>query len=318
VSDLQKTPPAVLILSTDAREYEPLMEGLSRSGTTIVSARSLEEALEVSSRHSVVLGQPDLVAAVIDGMPAVRWVQSSWAGITPLLNVARDDFVLTGIKDLFGPQMAEYVFAYLLGQEVGVMDRAVFQARRSWFEGDSGGLHGKTIGILGSGSIGAHIARVAGAFGMRVLGYSQRGAAVDGFDRLFTGRYLREFLSESDYVVGVLPDTPATQHLLDRDAFIAMKTQAWLINVGRGNLVNEEDLCDALEAGEIAGAILDVFEQEPLPQTSRLWDTRGVVITGHVAAQSKPCDIASIFVENYRRYTAGLPLKYVIDFSRGY
>jgi phosphoglycerate dehydrogenase-like enzyme len=318
MSELKKSAPAVMILSTDARDYEPLMAELSDAGTEILTAESPGEAIEASTAASVMLGQPDLAAAVIDDMPSVRWVQSSWAGITPLLNVDRKDFLLTGIKGLFGPQMAEYVFAYLLGHTARVADRAAYQARHHWFEGDSGTLRGKTIGIMGTGSIGAHIAGVAGAFGMHVLGFSQTGAAVIGFDRVFAGRHLHDFLAEADYVVGVLPDTPATRHLLDRKAFKSMKDHSWLINIGRGNLLIEEDLCDALEAGDLAGAVLDVFESEPLPQNSRLWETAGVVVTGHVAAQSLPTDIAPIFIDNYRRYTAGLPLKFVIDFNRGY
>jgi len=129
---------------------------------------------------------------------------------------------------------------------------------------------------------------------------------------------LHEFLQSLDYLVSVLPHTDETDGLLDAGAFAVMPGHCCFINVGRGNLVDEEALVAALTDGELGGAVLDVFNQEPLPEDSPLWDTPGLSITAHVAAHSWPADIAAIFIDNYHRFVAGGNLQYLVDFERGY
>ncbi|MBT8048095.1 MAG: D-2-hydroxyacid dehydrogenase [Xanthomonadales bacterium] len=310
--------PSVLVLSPDAEAYFPVLETLVSEGVELAAATSPHAARKVYSGQPVILGQPDLVAEVLADMPEVAWVQSSWAGVTPLLDAGRSDYQLTGVKDTFGPQMTEYVLAYLLAHELKLFERLGRQANRSWWAQPSGTLKGKTIGIMGTGSIGSHIARLVGLFGARIIGFSLSGAPVEGFDRVFAGDRLADFLADPDYIVCVLPDTPGTRHLLDAEAFKLMKSHALLVNIGRGTVVDEAALVQALEAGELAGAVLDVFQQEPLPPDSPLWHSPGAILTGHVAARSLPQDIAGIFIENYRRYCAGERLRYRIDFDRGY
>jgi phosphoglycerate dehydrogenase-like enzyme len=307
-----------LILSSDAGEYLPLLDDLARQGTQLVAARSAPEALAACSGQQVVLGQPDLVAAVLGDMPAVRWVQSTWAGVTPLLNPGRRDFLLTGVKEVFGPQMAEYVLGVLLARELRLAERREQQQRRSLWPADSGTLHGKTLGIMGTGSIGRHIAGMAAPFGLRVIGYSRSGHPAAGFERVFAAGRLVEFLGLPHYLVSVLPATPETDGLLDAGAFRAMRSDCCLVNVGRGNVVDEGALADALRKRTIAGAVLDVFRQEPLPADSPLWDAPGLSLTAHVAAKSRPPDIARLFIENYNRFVAGETLLYPVDFERGY
>ena len=308
----------VMILTHDAGEYLPFLKKLSETGVELTAVPTADAARESYSGQEIILGQPDLVAAVLDDMPEVRWVQSSWAGVTPLIKTGRRDYLLTGVKDVFGHQMAEYVLGYLLARELKIFERLGRQASRSWWSGPSGSLHGKTVGIMGTGSIGRRIARLLKPFGVAITGYSRSGAQVADFDRIFSGRQLTAFLAEPDYLVCVMPDTPGTKHLLDADAFRAMKNHCCLVNIGRGNAVDEQALAAALYAGELDGAVLDVFQQEPLPEDSPLWNAPGLIVTGHVAARSWPKDIAAVFSENYRRYCAGEPLEYLVDFERGY
>jgi phosphoglycerate dehydrogenase-like enzyme len=315
---MKQPSPATLILASDAEEYLPFLQDLAERGVDMSIAETADVARNVYSGQPVVLGQPDLVAAVLSELPGVRWVQSSWAGVTPLLELGRSNYVLTGVKDTFGPQMAEYVFAYLLANELKLFERLGQQADRIWWEQPSGSLSGKTLGIMGTGSIGRHIAQTALAFGMRVAGYSRGGVAAEGFEKVFSGNQLADFLAAPDYIVCVLPDTPATKHLLDASAFRAMKNHCCLVNVGRGNVIDEKALLEALSEGELSTAVLDVFQDEPLPENSPLWNVPGLIVTAHIAARSEPRDIAGIFRENYRRYVAGEPLKYRIDFERGY
>jgi phosphoglycerate dehydrogenase-like enzyme len=214
--------------------------------------------------------------------------------------------------------MAEYVLGYMLANELKVFERLGRQASRSWWDESSGTLKGKALGIMGTGSIGRHIAGMAQPFGMHIIGFSRSGASVEGFERVFAGNQLEDFLAGLDYLVCVLPDTPGTRQLLGASAFRAMKKICYLINVGRGALIDEGALAGALVEGELSGAVLDVFQTEPLPKESPLWNAPGLIVTAHVAANSWPEDIARIFRENYRRYVAGEPLKYRIDFEKGY
>jgi phosphoglycerate dehydrogenase-like enzyme len=307
-----------LILARDADDYLPLLEGLAQQGVELSTANSPASARAVWAGQTVVLGQPDLVASALDDMPGVRWVQSTWAGVTPLLQREHGDFLLTGVKGVFGPEMAEYVLGVLLARELRLAERREHQDRRDWWPADSGTLQDKTLGVMGSGSIGRCIAARAAAFGLRVIGCSRRGESIDGFERMFTVERLDEFLPLADYLVSVLPDTPETSGLLGAQAFRVMRNSCCLVNVGRGNVIDEAALVEALHQGEIAGAVLDVFREEPLPPESPLWDTPGLTLTAHVAAKSHPPDIARIFIDNYNRFVAGEPLLYPIDFERGY
>lgn len=310
--------PPVLILEPDAEDYLSLLDGLSCQGTRLFAVTGADAARAAWSGQPVVLGQPDLVAEALDAMPGVRWVQSTWAGVERLLCHERRDYRLTGVRDVFGTLMAEHVFAYVLAHETQLLERHRRQRRREWWPRPSGTLAGKTLGIMGTGSIGRSIACVGRAFGMRVAGYSRGGAAREGFERVYPGHQLHSFLATADYLVGVLPATPATDGLLDAAALAALPPHCCLINVGRGNLIDEVALAAALSEGSLGGAVLDVFHQEPLPADSPLWEAPNLTVTAHIAAHSRPPDIARIFEENYNRYLTGAPLRHRIDFERGY
>jgi len=307
-----------LILDSDASDYLPLLVGLAKQGVEFAATESARSAVATWAGQPVVLGQPDLVASVLADLPGVRWVQSTWAGVTPLLQLGRRDFLLTGVKGVFGPQMAEFVLGVLLERELKLAERRKQQERRTWWPADSGSLRGKTLGIMGTGSIGGCIAARAGVFDLQIIGCNRSGDPVEGFERVFPIARLDEFLPLVDYLVSVLPATPETEGLLDSRAFRAMRPHCILVNVGRGNIIDEAALSDALRQGQIAGAVLDVFRHEPLPAESPLWDTSGLTVTAHVAAKSHPPEIAHIFVDNYNRFVAGEPLLYSIDFERGY
>ncbi len=314
----QQTGSGILVACQDAAEYPPLLEKLANEGIELGFATTTEEALAAWSGQAVLLAQPDIAASLVDHLPGIRWVQSTWAGITPLLHTQRQDFLLTGIKKVFGPQMAEYALGHILAHELQLVQRLEMQRARQWWPESSGRMTGKTLGIMGLGSIGGHIAEVASGFGLELVGLSRSGAAQAGIERVFAVAGLHEFLALADYVVAVLPDTPATTGLMDAAAFAAMKPSALFINIGRGTLVDEDALVNALQQRQIAGAVLDVFRNEPLPKSSPLWTAPNLTLTAHVAARSWPQDIAAIFMENFRRFEAGQELNYGVDRERGY
>lgn len=296
--------------ATEIARHEPLIP--------VKCCSSADSALHAYADEKVVLGNPAMIGEALQAMPTVEWVQSSWAGVTPLVRHPRRGYVLTGIKEVFGPQMSEYVLGYLLAHELKILERREAQQKREWFKDFSGVLAGKRLGIMGTGSIGRHIAHSAAAFGVTSIGLSRSGAATVGFERVWPVAQLHEFLRECDYLVSTLPETTKTDRLLDTAALQALPPHAYFVNVGRSNVVDDAVLMDALRNGSLAGAAVDVFDQEPMPLDSPLWDTPGLTMTAHIAAVSHPGLIVPIFIDNYRRYTKGQPLKYVVDFDAGY
>jgi phosphoglycerate dehydrogenase-like enzyme len=309
----------LLILARDSGAYEELVRGARLPGLEIGSCETAEEALKYVEGCNIILGEPRRIAPVVDRARELVWVQSTFAGVEPLVaSSKRSDYVLTGVKGVFGTIMSEYLFAYLLARERHLFETRENQKKRIWKEIPYKALRNSLLGICGMGSIGAHIARTAKGFGMEVWGYTRSGKAKEGIDRVFDQTRFKEFLAGPDFIVVALPGTPQTFHLFDRDAFLAMKDSAVLINVGRGSIVSEADLARALEEGAIGGAVLDVFEEEPLPEKSPLWTLPEVFITPHNAALSFPEDIVGIFADNYRRFVRGEALIHTIDFKRGY
>ncbi len=308
----------VLILDRDAEDYAERLADLGSEGVRLFWAANADVLPEQAGAATVVLGEPAMIVKAVDRLPELVWAQSTWAGVTPLLPLARSGVAITGIKEVFGGQMAEYVLAGLLQHVLKLRDREAAQRERRWWPEPTGTLAGQTLGVMGTGSIGSVVAERAGAFGMQVLGYSRSGAVRPGFDRVFAADALHAFLGACDHVAAVLPDTPETRGLLDAPALAALRPGALLINVGRGTLVDETALLFALQSGHLGGALLDVFETEPLPPEHPFWSCPGLLLTAHVAARSWPRDIAAIFRDNFRRFRAQEPLRFRLDPDRGY
>jgi len=307
-----------MIITSLAEQFADEIARLSDSSIPVKACTSAEQALAEYTDEKVLFGDPAMIVPLLPKMPTVEWVQSSWAGVTPFMNGDRHDYVLTGVKDVFGPQMSEYVIGYLLAHELKVLERMQEQREHKWFKDMSGTILEKRLGIMGTGSIGQHIAESAKNFGMYVTGLSRSGNSTPGFDDVLQVDRLNDFLAETDYLVAILPDTPDTDNLLDSSALAMLPAHAYFINIGRSNVVDDGALMEALRNNKLAGAVLDVFDEEPIPKDSPLWDTPNLIITAHIAAISHPLLLVPIFVENYQRYIDKQPLNYVIDFDAGY
>ncbi|HEX9388751.1 MAG TPA: D-2-hydroxyacid dehydrogenase [Anaerolineales bacterium] len=302
--------PKLLILSRDEDEYRRLIESVQMPDLEIV----------VDSKEcDIVLGEPKLIRDALPLLSTLKWAQSIYAGVEPLVDPAqRHDYILTNARGVFGELMSEYVFSYLLFIEKKILQRMKSQEAKQWQRPESGVLRGKTIGLLGVGSIGAHLAGTAKHFGITVRGFTRASEESTQVDRYFHGNDLLKFAEGLDYLVCILPRTKATNQIVNKSVLEALPAHAIFINVGRGNAVDESALVKALNEGNLAGAVLDVFEKEPLPEDHPFWRTPNLYMTFHTSAISYPEDLTKLFVENYQLYIQGKTLKYIVDFERGY
>jgi phosphoglycerate dehydrogenase-like enzyme len=309
----------LLILSPQAIAYADIIHASGFLDLNISQCKTVDDALARAGEANIILGDPDLLRKILPAMDRLEWAQSTWAGVNLLTGKdCRKDYLLTGVKDVFGSVMAEYVICYILMHERNVFQCFASQQKKQWKMPRPGLLRGKRVGIMGVGAIGTAIAEAAKFFKVHTSGYSRTPSPRAFIDQVFEPGQLLEFVEDLDYLISVLPDTPNTTHLINGPVFSAMKPEAVLINVGRGNAVEENGLVEALNSKEIAGAVLDVFQEEPLPKAHPFWETEGMIVTSHKAALSYPEDIAPLFIDNYRRFAAGRPLKYQVDFAKGY
>ena len=301
----------LIILSEYEKKYQALIEKAQLPNLQITGL--------LANDVDIAIGEPTRLKAALAYLPGLKWAQSLWAGVEPLLDPAlRRDYVLTNARGVFGGLMSEYVLGYLLAHERRILQMAEDQKNKRWNDSDTGTLRSKTIGLLGVGSIGADVARTAKFFGMTVRGYTFSSEASSDVDRYYHGNDLLEFAKGLDYLVNILPNTKDTHKIINADLLAALPPHALVINVGRGPAVDEAALLEALSRQKVAGAVLDVYEKEPLPQDHPFWSTPNLHMTFHTAALSLPEDLTRIFIENYNLYNEGKPLKYQVDFEKGY
>lgn len=255
--------------------------------------------------------------------PNLRWVQGSMAGageVAEKAGLLETDVTITTAGGVFSGPLAEFAMMALLQHAKGLDRLRLEKAAKTWNQASVGTLEGKTLCIIGLGNIGREVARRSRPFGMRVVGVKRTVRDDDeawGYaDELYTNESLSDVLGGSDYVVSTLPGTPETRHLVGETEILAMKSGAYFVNVGRGSTVDEVALIRALEDGHLAGAALDVFETEPLPQDSPLWELESVIVSPHstdVVPELVNERQTDLFCENLRRYLAGEELVNVLD-----
>ena len=285
---------------------------------TVTACSSPAEA-EVHVADAEVLYAWNFPRHLLPRAKRLRWVQNMGAGVERfLIPELPKGVALTRIAGIFGPWMAEYVLGWCLWHTQRTELFRAQQRESRWRQVDPLRLHGAELCIVGLGDIGRTIARAARGVGMRVSGVSQSGRKAPGVDRVYRARDLGSPLASADFVVLTVPLTPATRGLIGARELASMKPSAWLINIGRGPLVDGEALLEALSEKRIGGAILDVFDEEPLPADHPLWKLENVVITPHISGPSTPDEIGPIFDDNLRRYLARRPLRFEVDRKRGY
>jgi phosphoglycerate dehydrogenase-like enzyme len=261
----------------------------------------------------------------------LRWIHAPTAAVHQFLfpELVSSDVILTNSTEVHGPVVAEHVIALIFALAKKIPQATVLQQRRIWGKETiwregycPREIAGATLGLIGLGSIGRRVALMASAVGMRVIAvreHTNKGAP-DGVESVFAPSELDKLLAQSDFVVMAAPLVSATQGLLNSQRIGLMKPDSFLINVGRGPQVDEAALADALRSRRIAGAALDVFEHEPLPPESPLWDLDNLLITPHTAGLTEKLwdRHYELFSDNLRRYLSRRPLKHVVDKHKGY
>ena len=308
----------VLIAEQDYSLYAQLLQQAAPELQVHTSGDSAQLA-QLAADCPVWLGQPDLLATLLRQGHTPQWVQSTWAGITPLLaeGLGRD-YRLSRAVGIFGQVMAEYVLTYMLGHEREVMARLVSQVERKWDNRTGQSLVGRKVLIVGAGDIGQTVAQFLQPFGVELYAIASSAREQAQFTEVATLNDLPRLVTQMDYVINLLPNTPETHDLYDAELFALFNPNAVFINAGRGVAVVDADLVEALRLGHLAGAIIDVCRQEPLPAKHPFWTAWGLLLTGHSSAPTSPPMMVQLFIDNLRAYQAGEPLRGEVDFARGY
>jgi phosphoglycerate dehydrogenase-like enzyme len=288
------------------------VEALARNETPTQAQRADTEAM-------LAWGVP---RGLLPEMPKLRWAQALTAGVEGWLALpdlpAR--LTLTCARGTHRDSMPENILGALFHLTKPYAAVVRDQKEHKWTRRMAQPLNGKTLGILGLGAVGQEVARLASALRMRVIGTKRRAQAIAGVDQVFPPERTSDVLAQSDFVLLLLPATPDTENFINTKTLSQMKPSAYLLNFGRGHLIADAHLIAAVKEKRIAGAVLDVFRQEPLPPEHPFWDTDGILVLPHIGGGHPTRDaiVARLFVDNLGRFLDGKPLQEVVDRNTGY
>ena len=303
----------------------PRIELVDFPGITLGRNQQLTDEDLVAARRAlaeaeVVFGTNTMPMAMFDDAKALKWFQVITAGVDRMAKdgLLERGFTVTKVSGLASVPIAEYCIGTMIMLTKSLHLALRDQLEHKWTFRWTGELRGKTCGIVGMGAIGTEVAIRARAFGMRVVATRRRAGAGESAphcDALYPFTELASLLRESDYVVLCVPLTDETRGLLGSAEFGMMKQGAILVNIARGAVVDEAAMIEALNSGRLASAALDVFDPEPLPATSPLWDMPNVIVTPHLsgAVERYGHRAAEIFIRNLQHYVAGEPLELIVD-----
>ncbi len=277
------------------------------------------QALRAETEAMLAWGAP---AGLLPQMPKLRWAQALTAGVEGWLALPDlpPALTLTCARGTHRESMAENILGalfYLTKPYAAIVED---QKSSKWVRRVATPLAGQTLGVLGLGAIGQQVAGIAKAIGMRVISTKRRAETLPEVDQVLSPEHTDQVLAQSDFVLLLLPATAETENFMNARRLEQMKPSAWLLNFGRGHLIKDDDLIAAVTAKRIAGAILDVFRQEPLPVEHPFWTTSGIVVLPHIGGGHPERDksVARLFVDNLARFLDGRPLKEVVDPAAGY
>lgn len=305
------------LLVLDPRADE--IKGALRDAASDIELVTSDGSVAQAAQYDIWVGEPKQAVPLLAQGVRPQWLQSTWAGFKPYLAQGLPrDYRLTRAVGVFGQPIAEYVLAYLLRHELQLEARGEYQRRHCWQPRPPGTLAGRQVLIVGAGDIGGEVAAFLEPFGVELSAIVNAPRPLPHFKHVAALADLPNAVAGADYVVNLLPDTARTTDIYHAGLFAAMKSSALFINVGRGTAVVEADLLSALQEGRIAGAVLDVFRQEPLPESHPFWQTPHLTISPHVAGPMVPALLARLLADNVSRFHSGEPLKGEVTFTQEY
>jgi len=291
----------------------------------VISAKKAEGVDDRLNEFDVlVTSLPEVKRETFEKMDNLKWVQCAMAGINhlPLDYFNEKGIILSNARGVHRIQMSEYTMGLLLMIARKSVYYVKAQMDKKWEHVTNDELYGKTIGFLGIGAIAREIARKLQPFDVKIIGIKNRVEEVEYFDEVYGKHEMDRLLKQSDYVITLLPLTDETYHIIGEEQFKKMKNTAWFINIARGSIVDEKALIKALKEGWIAGAGLDVFEEEPLPENSPLWGMENVILTPHIAGPTPHYmeRFMDVFITNLEAYRKGKEeeMMNLIDFEKQY
>ncbi|WP_428489025.1 D-2-hydroxyacid dehydrogenase [Rhodopila sp.] len=308
-----------LLLWTDAsNHYADAIAAAGLSDRVLINPLSREAMPSDAQRAETnVLLAAGVPPGLLATLPKLRWAQSLTAGVEGWLSLPDLSacITLTCARGTHRQSMPENILGALFHIAKPYAGIAEDQRQSLWRHRVATPLNGKTLGILGLGAIGQDVARLASALDMRVIGTRRRPAPIPGVAEVLASERTPEVLAQSDFVLLLLPATPETENFIDAERLARMKPSAWLLNFGRGHLIDDHALVAAVTAKQIAGAILDVFRQEPLPKQHPFWTTEGILVLPHIGGPHPDRDsiVAGLFVENLQCSLNDQPLTRVVD-----
>jgi len=315
---------AHVLLWTDASAaYLDAIEaaGLAERVSVDSLPRKEKPSAEQLARTEVLMAYT-VPAGVLPAMPKLRWAQAMMAGVESWIALPDlpANLLLTCARGTHRESMPENIIGALFYVAKPYAAAVENQKRGNWVQTVAQPLTGKTLGILGLGAIALDVARIAAALGIRVIGTRRRPQPMANVAEVFPAGRTPEVLAQSDFVLLLLPATRDTDNFMNAERLAMMKPGAWLLNFGRGHVIKDDDLVAAVKAKRIAGAMLDVFRQEPLPAGHPFWTTEGIIVLPHIGGPHPQRDqiVARLFAENLRRFLDGKPLKEVVDRKAGY
>lgn len=309
----------LLIIDNYYKDYANLMAD-QYPDWQVFAGNDVDSLKEAAGQCDIWFGLPNRFVELLKlGTKTPKWMQSSFAGIAPLM--AADlpkDYTLTRAVGVFDQLMAEYVLTYLLANERQVLDRYKSQQQHYWLPDQPSTLFGKHVLIVGAGTIGTGVAKFLKPFGVKLTGIATKAKMLAPFEKVGALDELADFVIDADYIINLLPDTPETHNIYTSAIFAKMKETAVFINSGRGAAVVDEELVIALDKGRPRLAVLDVFRTEPLSENHLFWRIPNLLITEHTAAISTPSLIFDLFSKNLQKFIKQQPLTGIVDFNKGY
>lgn len=318
---------AVLGTAFDENHKAKIRTAAESCGCTVRFYQTHDEALPNIGDSTIFFGPSDARSPeMVKAMPNLNWFASYFAGVDPLLPAGRlpEDVILTNGSGAYGVTIAEHMTMVTL-MMLRRYPEYYQMVQNKDFSSDLmiGSIYGANIVICGTGDIGSKFAARLRAFcPAQIIGVNRTGRAVEGFDRVIPMPEIDTVIPEADILALTLPGTPLTNNLISRDRIAAMKKGSYIVNVGRGNSIDQDAVIDALNAGHLAGAALDVFRTEPVPQEDPAWNTEGLLFTPHCSGKMTMAytrdTLVDSFCDNLLRFHKGEPMRHVVDRSLGY